>query len=49
MKTWRQVGFSSVIACRMIAERLGVSVSMIEKHVSAALAHLKSRLDEAHS
>ena len=32
-----------------IAERLGVSVSMIEKHVSAALAHLKSRLDEAHS
>ena len=28
-----------------IAERLGVSVSMIEKHVSAALAHLKSRLD----
>lgn len=32
-----------------IAARLGVSVSMIEKHVSAALAHLKSRLDEAHS
>jgi len=32
-----------------IAGRLGVSVSMIEKHVSAALAHLKSRLDEAHS
>jgi RNA polymerase sigma factor (sigma-70 family) len=32
-----------------IATRLGVSVSMIEKHVSAALAHLKSRLDEAHS
>jgi RNA polymerase sigma-70 factor (ECF subfamily) len=32
-----------------IAEALGVSVSMIEKHVSAALAHLKSRLDEAHS
>jgi RNA polymerase sigma-70 factor (ECF subfamily) len=32
-----------------IAERLGVSVSMIEKHVSAALAHLKSRLDQAHS
>lgn len=32
-----------------IALRLGVSVSMIEKHVSAALAHLKSRLDEAHS
>lgn len=32
-----------------IAEQLGVSVSMIEKHVSAALAHLKSRLDEAHA
>jgi RNA polymerase sigma factor (sigma-70 family) len=32
-----------------IAEQLGVSVSMIEKHVSAALAHLKSRLDDAHS
>jgi RNA polymerase sigma factor (sigma-70 family) len=32
-----------------IAERLGVSVSMIEKHVSAALAHLKSRLDNAHA
>jgi RNA polymerase sigma factor (sigma-70 family) len=32
-----------------IAERLGLSVSMIEKHVSAALAHLKSRLDHAHS
>lgn len=32
-----------------IAERLGVSVSMIEKHVSAALAHLKTRLNEAHS
>lgn len=33
---------------RQIAERHGLSVSMIEKHVSQALAHLKSRLDEAH-
>lgn len=32
-----------------IAERLGLSVSMIEKHVSQALAHLKTRLDAAHS
>jgi RNA polymerase sigma factor (sigma-70 family) len=32
-----------------IAERLGVSVSMIEKHVSQALAHLKMRLDRANS
>ncbi|MEJ1962038.1 MAG: sigma-70 family RNA polymerase sigma factor [Gammaproteobacteria bacterium] len=32
-----------------IAERLGLSVSMIEKHVSQALAHLKTRLDEANS
>lgn len=32
-----------------IAERFGLSVSMIEKHVSTALAHLKTRLDQAHS
>ena len=32
-----------------IAERCGVSVSMIEKHVSQALAHLKTCLDSAHS
>jgi RNA polymerase sigma-70 factor (ECF subfamily) len=32
-----------------IAERLNLSVSMIEKHVSTALAHLKSRLDRAHT
>ena len=32
-----------------IAERLGVSVSMIEKHVSQALAHLKASLDIANS
>jgi RNA polymerase sigma factor (sigma-70 family) len=32
-----------------IAERLNVSVSMIEKHVSQALAHLKTRLDAATS
>ena len=32
-----------------IAERLNVSVSMIEKHVSQALAHLKMRLDHATS
>lgn len=32
-----------------IAEQLGLSVSMIEKHVSHALAHLKTRLDAAHA
>jgi RNA polymerase sigma factor (sigma-70 family) len=32
-----------------IAESLGLSVSMIEKHVSQALAHLKTRLDTANS
>jgi RNA polymerase sigma factor (sigma-70 family) len=32
-----------------IAEGLNVSVSMIEKHVSQALAHLKTRLDAATS
>jgi RNA polymerase sigma-70 factor (ECF subfamily) len=32
-----------------IAERRGLSVSMIEKHVSQALAHLKTCLDDAHS
>jgi len=32
-----------------IAERLGLSVSMIEKHVSHALAHLKTRLDTANA
>jgi RNA polymerase sigma factor (sigma-70 family) len=32
-----------------IAARCGVSVSMIEKHVSHALAHLKTCLDAAHS
>jgi RNA polymerase sigma factor (sigma-70 family) len=32
-----------------IAEHLGLSVSMIEKHVSQALAHLKTRLDTANS
>jgi RNA polymerase sigma factor (sigma-70 family) len=32
-----------------IAERLGLSVSMIEKHVSHALAHLKTRLDAANA
>jgi len=32
-----------------IAERLGLSVSMIEKHVSQALMHLKTRLDTANS
>lgn len=32
-----------------IAAHLGLSVSMIEKHVSQALAQLKMRLDEAHA
>jgi len=32
-----------------IADAFGLSVSMIEKHVSQALAHLKTRLDAAHS
>lgn len=32
-----------------IAQRLGLSVSMIEKHVSQALAHLKTSLDAANS
>jgi len=32
-----------------IAERHGLSVSMIEKHVSHALMHLKTRLDAANS
>lgn len=32
-----------------IAAALGLSVSMIEKHVSQALAHLKTRLDKASS
>jgi len=30
-----------------IATEMGVSVSMVEKYISQALAHLKSRLDEA--
>lgn len=33
---------------REIAAHFGLSVSMIEKYVSQALAHLKKRLDEAH-
>jgi RNA polymerase sigma factor (sigma-70 family) len=32
-----------------IAQHFGLSVSMIEKHVSQALAHLKNRLDAADS
>ncbi len=32
-----------------IASELGLSVSMIEKHVSFALVHLKTRLDAAHA
>ena len=32
-----------------IAQRLELSVSMIEKHVSHALAHLKTRLDTANA
>jgi DNA-directed RNA polymerase specialized sigma24 family protein len=32
-----------------IAEDLGLSVSMIEKYISQALAHLKTRLDESSS
>jgi RNA polymerase sigma factor (sigma-70 family) len=34
---------------REIAAHLGLSVSMIEKYVRQALAHLKARLDEAHA
>ena len=32
-----------------IATQLGVSVSMIEKYVSQALVHLKTRLDAANA
>jgi RNA polymerase sigma factor (sigma-70 family) len=34
---------------QQIAGELGLSVSMIEKYISQALAHLKTRLDEASS